>query len=833
MTNYSPAQKNVAPSASDRTRLAGSNPLLQQPEIGTPSSSTGSKAQAVGVKRIRALRTKLYGLGLEYGALSELRTWANAPNPGLRAEAARELALWYLHKGRTFVDFETALDALSIARAALSDTGPNTGLDTEIYTDLTTIEQLALYRLGDPKKAAAQYRRAVEAGEISRDTVLARANFQPIVELRLATINGLLRSYGIAPLSLLPDLELSPYDRLTAKETRDLTPCLSGPRVTVLVAVYNGVQTLRTALSSLLAQTWRNLEILVIDDCSTDGTCDLVAETAARDSRVKLLKMQQNGGAYQARNLGLDHATGEFVTIHDADDWSHPTKIESQVRFLIETPEVLGCTSEQARASDDLRFPKLRGSGRFIVFNTSSFMFRKDPVQPALGYWDTVRFGADNEFIRRMQAVFGQKTFRKLSTGPLSFQRISESSVTQSSITGLSRFGYYGVRREYYDAQRYHHSSGTALRYSGNPSKRPFPVPRMMEVPKAVLASEVRVLDLVISGDLSAPEGPVAKLLEELPALKFRYGRIGLVEHFREDSLPGTGTGICAPLRAHVDGEAVSVLVYGDRVYARAERRLEGGLQASTLLPTVLPQNTVFEQVEGSNLIVGPEGAPDNGSAVFCLVPLGISVQGMLPGTRDLETDLKAFEEILLPSLDQQSEKGFALAIFTPQNLPTDAAARLERIAGDRLGVHLVPLFPDTPLAAAWPRLRDLVCPEVAPTAVVTIAADPRTALARHTVAHLSRAGRALPLGSRITLTPDPGLTEAAAVRAPRGGVWGAAEAPELVARSTHRIVTQEPSWLTPEAGQVEECVPFEMLQSAFPSLTAAGALLCPERSAE
>ena len=57
--------------------------------------------------------------------------------------------------------------------------------------------------------------------------------------------------------------------------------------------------------------------------------------------------MPKNNGAYIARNYGLDIAKGEFVTIHDADDWSHPSKIETQVEFLIKNKDVIGCTSRQ------------------------------------------------------------------------------------------------------------------------------------------------------------------------------------------------------------------------------------------------------------------------------------------------------------------------------------------------------------------------------------------------------------------------------------------------------------------------------------------------------
>jgi cellulose synthase/poly-beta-1,6-N-acetylglucosamine synthase-like glycosyltransferase len=82
--------------------------------------------------------------------------------------------------------------------------------------------------------------------------------------------------------------------------------------------VYNAGETVGYALHGLLAKTWPNIEIFVIDDGSSDDTCARVNEIAASDSRVMLLRQKENKGAYAARNEGLKHAQGEFIANHAA-----------------------------------------------------------------------------------------------------------------------------------------------------------------------------------------------------------------------------------------------------------------------------------------------------------------------------------------------------------------------------------------------------------------------------------------------------------------------------------------------------------------------------------
>lgn len=92
-------------------------------------------------------------------------------------------------------------------------------------------------------------------------------------------------------------------------------------KITVLTAVYNSEKYLRQCLDSLCMQTLRDIQIICIDDCSTDGSMTILKEYADRDSRFRLLRTEQNVGQAMARNLGLGYADGEYITMLDSDDW--------------------------------------------------------------------------------------------------------------------------------------------------------------------------------------------------------------------------------------------------------------------------------------------------------------------------------------------------------------------------------------------------------------------------------------------------------------------------------------------------------------------------------
>lgn len=110
------------------------------------------------------------------------------------------------------------------------------------------------------------------------------------------------------------------------------------PQISILVAVYNTAPYLPQCLDSLCGQTLRDIQIICIDDCSTDQSPQILADYAQRDARITLLRTPHNSGQAAARNLGLQMATGEFTTFVDSDDWLAPDALEQALGALTQNP---------------------------------------------------------------------------------------------------------------------------------------------------------------------------------------------------------------------------------------------------------------------------------------------------------------------------------------------------------------------------------------------------------------------------------------------------------------------------------------------------------------
>src|SRR6056297_1668487 len=105
-----------------------------------------------------------------------------------------------------------------------------------------------------------------------------------------------------------------------------------GPTVSVIVPTYNRADALPRTVESVLGQTLDDLELIVVDDASTDDTPAVIDDYD--DDRVQFVQHERNQGASAARNTGIDRAEGDYVAFLDSDDVWRPTKLEKQVQTL-------------------------------------------------------------------------------------------------------------------------------------------------------------------------------------------------------------------------------------------------------------------------------------------------------------------------------------------------------------------------------------------------------------------------------------------------------------------------------------------------------------------
>lgn len=210
-------------------------------------------------------------------------------------------------------------------------------------------------------------------------------------------------------LRLIPGTEPR-FMRLAPASHSPLTPIPKGPLISVFMPVYNAENTLTLAAQSILNQTWQNLELFLIDDASTDQSLEIANALKQKDPRVRVIALTTNGGPYIAKNTALQHARGQYITVHDADDWAFPTRLADQVAPL------LNQTSQKAHVTI-AKMLRMKDSGLITRFQPLNWitedgaarlcfpspLFEKNYFIKKLDAWDSVRAGADYELLARIQ----------------------------------------------------------------------------------------------------------------------------------------------------------------------------------------------------------------------------------------------------------------------------------------------------------------------------------------------------------------------------------------------------------------------------------------------
>ena len=343
-------------------------------------------------------------------------------------------------------------------------------------------------QLGNPVRAQALLRLTGLAFGSSAALRLARAG----LSLTLPGVSGagwvralapLYKPQGLAVPTPLPlPGTATAFDQLTAQAGPALA---DGPLVSVIVPTRNAGAMLDTALSGLVAQSWRQLEILVVDNGSGDDTTARLARWMARDPRIRPVDGSMARGADGARNLGLSLAQGEVIALQDADDWSHPDRILRQMQALYAAPGQVACLSFWARMTPDLGVTGIRPDVSIVHPNLSSLMMRRS-VSERIGYWDEVRIGADSEYLARMARAFGPVAVGHVLPGvPLAFGRAWAGSLTRSAETGLFVTKGSAARTAYLAAAAEWHAPNPAPYLAMHPTTRPFAIPAALELPPA------------------------------------------------------------------------------------------------------------------------------------------------------------------------------------------------------------------------------------------------------------------------------------------------------------------------------------------------------------
>lgn len=123
-------------------------------------------------------------------------------------------------------------------------------------------------------------------------------------------------------------------------------------KVTVVTPAWNCEKYIEATIRSVQNQSYTNWEMIVVDDCSTDRTVEIVEKISNQDPRVKLLRQEENKGAGAARTRSMQNASGRFIAYLDADDIWKPEKLEKQIAFMKEKECGFSCTSYEVISDD-------------------------------------------------------------------------------------------------------------------------------------------------------------------------------------------------------------------------------------------------------------------------------------------------------------------------------------------------------------------------------------------------------------------------------------------------------------------------------------------------
>lgn len=310
----------------------------------------------------------------------------------------------------------------------------------EVCAEFDLIRPLGLTLATDPALTQRLARKPVDP-----NLHLVAANLQADPRARLGRINAALARLGQAPVALHEAQRMPSVNNLAS--TLPSSGAAQGPKVSVIMTCYDAAGFVGAALGSVLQQSWRNLEVIVVDDGSSDATWAIVEAIARGDARVRALRALRNVGTYAAKNAAIAQASGDYVAFNDADDWAHPQRLEQAVRALEAEPSLVAVSGQYFRLEDSGRVyaPKLYP---LIRWSPNSIVFRRREVLERIGYLDENRYGSDSEFVARLRAEFGEAAHRRLGAVHLiACQRAG--SLTQGSLYGIDAQGYSRPRRQF------------------------------------------------------------------------------------------------------------------------------------------------------------------------------------------------------------------------------------------------------------------------------------------------------------------------------------------------------------------------------------------------
>ncbi len=247
----------------------------------------------------------------------------------------------------------------------------------------------------------------------------------------------------------LPKIDSLKFDSenfLTTVKFSEMAFVREGPLVSVIMSAHNSEKTIEYAVKSILAQTYKNLELLVCDDSSEDSTIEILREIAINDKRLKFYKSNGRQGTYNIRNDMISQCSGDYITFQDSDDYAIPCRIQEQIQNILEK-NILISFSNWVRVKED---------GKFVIFHDGyinrfcvvSAMAHRT-VFERLPKFRSSYVGADTEFYENVKNMLGIEEIH-IDERPMILGLWSESSLTKQVDLTAEHNGYVASKRRKY-----------------------------------------------------------------------------------------------------------------------------------------------------------------------------------------------------------------------------------------------------------------------------------------------------------------------------------------------------------------------------------------------
>ncbi|GAA4915410.1 hypothetical protein GCM10025790_08080 [Nesterenkonia rhizosphaerae] len=454
-------------------------------------------------------------------------------------------------------DTDFAIAALDLSIAAFSDDRREFNRLNKLRAELL-FEQgryAELDRLMDQHPDVATYFYGYL--EVDSRSPHVRQRGKALTENRwLAGFNRQFLSNNLLPVHLRPGQE-APFNRLTTPRVHGPAAAVPGrdALVTVIMTTYRPVrEDVIQSAQSILDQTWKNLELLVVDDASPDEFEPVLEELEALDSRVRVIRQNVNGGTYAARNVGIAQAQGVFITGQDADDWSHPQRIETQANHLLQDAAAPANQVYTVNMTEDL--VRIRRGYHPFIPSAPTLMVRTHILRELGGYLPA-RKAADNE-LRGRVAAYTRRPVRHIKD-PLIFMRILPDSLSRADF----RPGWqHPARRAFWSAYKsWHQQAAPAQLARAGREISPIHIPPRFTTPP----SEPNKLDVVIAADWCEFGQRQAAAMEEIQQLRRNGHTVGVLHLENAVHISRTARTYSAPIQRLISaGDVTDVLADED-----------------------------------------------------------------------------------------------------------------------------------------------------------------------------------------------------------------------------------------------------------------------------